>query len=216
MRAFLFINDWPNETKLQCRAPVFSHANSFHLATIETMEITPTALPGVLLINPKVWSDARGFFLESWNESAFERAGLNIHFRQDNYSRSMRNVLRGLHYQLDRPQGKLVRCARGAVFDVAVNLQRSSTAFGRWIGVELSESNHRMLWIPPGFGHGFLVISDEADVIYKTSELYDADSDRAILWNDPDLGIKWPLVDTPIVSAKDANARPLSAAELYS
>ena len=128
----------------------------------------------------------------------------------------MRNVLRGLHYQLNRPQGKLVRCTRGAVFDVAVDLQRNSSAFGRWIGVELSDSNHRMLWIPPGFGHGFLVLSDEADVFYKTSELYDADSDRAILWNDPDLAIKWPLVDTPIVSAKDASARALSAAELYS
>lgn len=180
------------------------------------MEITPTALPGVLLINPQVWRDTRGFFLESWNESTFQRAGLNINFRQDNHSRSVRHVLRGLHYQLTRPQGKLVRCTRGAVFDVAVDLQRTSPTFGRWMGVELSASNYRMLWIPPGFGHGFLVLSDEADVLYKTSELYDAGSDRAVVWNDPELAIQWPLVDTPIVSAKDANALSLSAAELYS
>lgn len=179
------------------------------------MEIVPTALPNVLLIKPQVWTDARGFFLESWNESAFKRAGLDVHFRQDNHSRSVRNAVRGLHYQLNRPQGKLVRCARGAVFDVAVDLRRSASTFGRWLGVELSEINHDMLWIPPGFGHGFLVLSDEADVHYKASELYDADSDRAVLWNDPDLAIKWPLAGTPIVSARDANARALSTAELY-
>ena len=135
------------------------------------MEIAPTALPGVLLIKPKVWSDARGFFLESWNESTFEQAGLNVHFRQDNHSRSVRNVVRGLHYQLNPPQGKLVRCTRGAIFDVAVDLRRSSPTFGAWMAVELSETNHQMLWIPPGFAHGFFALSDEADVHYKASEL---------------------------------------------
>jgi dTDP-4-dehydrorhamnose 3,5-epimerase len=180
------------------------------------MEITSTELPGVLLIKPQVWSDARGFFLESWNESAFELAGLNVHFRQDNHSRSVRNVVRGLHYQLKRPQGKLVRCTRGAIFDVAVDLRRSAPTFGRWIGVELSESNHHMLWIPPSFGHGFLALSDSADVHYKASELYDAASDRVVLWNDPQLAIKWPLSGTPVLSIKDAGAPPLSNAELFS
>lgn len=180
------------------------------------MEIVPTQLPGVLLIKPKVWSDARGFFLESWNESVFERAGLNVHFRQDNHSRSVRNVVRGLHYQLSRPQGKLVRCSRGAIFDVAVDLQRSSPTFGLVVGLELSETNQHMLWIPPGFGHGFLTLSEEADVQYKASELYDAESDRVVLWNDPELQIKWPLVGTPLLSIKDAGAPSFSNAELFS
>lgn len=179
------------------------------------MEITPTELPGVLLIKPKVWSDPRGFFLESWNESVFERAGLNVHFRQDNHSRSVRNVVRGLHYQLNRPQGKLVRCTRGAIFDVAVDLQRSSPTFGLVVGLELSEMNQHMLWIPPGFGHGFLVLSDEADVHYKASELYDAESDRVVLWNDPQFQIKWPLVGAPVLSIKDAGAPPFGNAELF-
>lgn len=178
------------------------------------MEITPTALPDVLLIKPQVWSDDRGFFLESWNESVFERAGLNVHFRQDNHSRSVRNVVRGLHYQLNRPQGKLIRCAHGAVFDVAVDLRRGSRSFGRWIGVELSETNHNMLWIPPGFGHGYLVLSNEADVHYKASELYDANSGRVVLWNDPQLAIEWPLAGTAVLSAKDAGGTLLANAEL--
>lgn len=179
------------------------------------MQIVPTALPDVLLIKPIVWSDARGFFLESWNESAFERAGLNIHFRQDNHSRSVRNVVRGMHYQLERPQGKLIQCSRGAIFDVAVDLRRSAQTFGRWIGVELSEFNHHMLWIPPGFGHGFVVLSDEADVHYKATELYDAKSDRVVRWNDPQLAIEWPLSGTPVLSSKDADAPLLQTAELF-
>lgn len=179
------------------------------------MEITPTAVPDVLLIKPQVWGDARGFFLESWNERVFERAGLNVHFRQDNHSRSLRNVVRGLHYQLERPQGKLVRCTQGAVFDVAVDLRRSSPTFTRWIGVELSDTNHHMLWIPPGFGHGFVVLGHKADVHYKASELYDAESDRVVVWNDSQLGIDWPLAAPPILSAKDADAPRLSEAELF-
>ena len=179
------------------------------------MQIVPTALPDVLLIKPIVWSDVRGYFLESWNETAFERAGLNIRFRQDNHSRSVRNVVRGMHYQLERPQGKLIQCSRGAIFDVAVDLRRSAQTFGRWIGVELSESNHHMLWIPPGFGHGFVVLSDEADVHYKATELYDAKSDRVVLWSDPKLAIEWPVTGTPVLSMKDAGAPPLDNAELF-
>lgn len=178
------------------------------------MEVASTGLPDVLLIKPQVWQDGRGFFMESWNEKAFRRVGLDVHFRQDNHSRSVRHVLRGLHYQLNQPQGKLVRCTRGAVFDVAVDLRRSSAAFGRWVGVELSERNHHMLWIPPGFAHGFLVLSDAADVHYKASELYDAASDRAVLWNDADLAIDWPVSDAPIVSDKDAHAAHFADADL--
>ena len=180
------------------------------------MEITPTALPGVLLIKLQVWNDARGFFLESWNAKKFELAGLDVHFHQDNHSRSVRNVVRGLHYQLNRPQGKLVRCIRGAIFDVAVDLRRSSPTFARWIGVELTETNYQMLWIPPGFGHGFQVLSDGADVNYKASELYDAAADRVVRWNDPQLAIKWPLPEAAVLSGKDASAPLITCAELYS
>ena len=179
------------------------------------MQFVPTELPDVVLIKPKVLADARGFFLESWNEREFERAGLNVRFRQDNHSRSARNVLRGMHYQLQQPQGKLVRCTRGAIFDVAVDLRRNAKTFRRWVGVELSEDNHQMLWIPPGFGHGFVVIAAEADVHYKVSEAYDAASDRVVRWNDPQLAIQWPLTGRPILSAKDAAAPLLDAAELF-
>ncbi len=179
------------------------------------MQIVPTALPDVLLIKPVVWSDARGFFLESWNESEFDRAGLKVHFRQDNHSRSVRNVVRGMHYQLERPQGKLIRCSRGKIFDVAVDLRRSAQTFGHWTGHELSEFNHHMLWIPPGFGHGFVVLSDDADVHYKATELYDAKSDRVVRWSDPQLAIKWPLTGAPVLSMKDAGAPTLDNAELF-
>lgn len=179
------------------------------------MDFLPTGLRDVLLIKPKVWNDARGFFLETWNEQEFQRAGLNVHFRQDNYSRSARNVIRGMHYQLRQPQGKLVRCTRGAIFDVAVDLRRSSGTFGRWVGMELSEFNHHALWIPPGFGHGFCVISDQADVHYKASELYDVASDRVVLWNDPRLGIDWPVSEAPLLSPRDAAAPSLENAELF-
>jgi dTDP-4-dehydrorhamnose 3,5-epimerase len=179
------------------------------------MEFIPTRLPDVVLIKPKVWNDARGFFLEVWNEREFQHAGLNVHFRQDNYSRSVRNVIRGMHYQLRQPQGKLVRCTRGAIFDVAVDLRRSSDTFGRWVGMELSEFNHHALWIPPGFAHGFCVISDRADVYYKASELYDAASDRVVLWNDPQLRIEWPISEAPLLSSRDAGAPSLQDAELF-
>lgn len=179
------------------------------------METAPTALPDVLLIKPKVWSDARGFFLESWNEREFAQAGIDTCFRQDNHSRSVRNVLRGLHYQVRQPQGKLIRCIHGAIFDVAVDLRRGSSTFGRWVGVELSEANQLILWIPPGFAHGFLSLTEQADVLYKTSELYDAACERAVRWNDPDVDIQWPLTTAPILSAKDADAPTLADAKLF-
>nr|MCU0890415.1 dTDP-4-dehydrorhamnose 3,5-epimerase [Sandarakinorhabdus sp.] len=156
------------------------------------MNLIETPLPGVLLIEPRVFGDARGFFLESWNRQSFAEAGLDMDFVQDNHSRSSRGVLRGLHYQLHNPQGKLVRVTQGAVFDVAVDIRRASPHFGRWVGYELSADNHRMLWIPPGFAHGFLVLSDTADFLYKCTTLYDPPSDRGIRWDDPAIGIDWP------------------------
>lgn len=180
------------------------------------MKISDTALPGVLLIEPRVFSDARGFFLESWNRRSFRAAGLDLDFVQDNHSRSARGVLRGLHYQLENPQGKLVRVTQGAVFDVAVDIRRSSPHFGRWVGYELSAENHRMLWIPPGFAHGFLVLSETADFLYKCTSLYDPPSDRGIRWDDPAIGIAWPDAGArPLLSAKDAEARLLADAELF-
>ena len=180
------------------------------------MNFVPTSLPDVLLIVPPIFEDDRGFFLESWNERTFRQAGLDVCFRQDNHSRSARNVLRGLHYQLTQPQGKLVRCVSGAIFDVAVDLRRSSASFGKWVGVELSETNRHMLWIPPGFGHGFLVLSAQADVLYKTTDFFSAESDCAVLWSDPEIGIDWPLDGPPILSRKDADGRRLADAELFS
>ena len=168
------------------------------------MQATPTALPEVLLIQPKVFGDARGFFLESWNEARFNAAvGHEVKFVQDNHSRSARGVLRGLHYQLHpHAQGKLVRCVRGAVFDVAVDLRRSSPNFGRWVGHELTDENHHQLWIPPGFGHGFLVLSDSADFLYKTSGAYAPEHEGAVRWDDPTVGVQWPLDGlTPQLSA---------------
>lgn len=180
------------------------------------MKLVETALPGVLIIEPGVFGDARGFFLESWNSRAFAEAGLALDFVQDNHSRSRRGVLRGLHYQLENPQGKLVRVSLGAVFDVAVDVRRSSPHFGRWVGVELSEDNHRMLWIPPGFAHGFLVLSDSADFLYKCTTHYHAASDRGIRWDDPGIGIAWPDAGTaPLLSGKDAAAPHLAHAEIF-
>lgn len=181
------------------------------------MKVTETDLPGVLLIEPKVFGDARGFFLESWNARAFREAtGVDADFVQDNHSRSARGVLRGLHYQLVRPQGKLVRVVSGAVFDVAVDLRRSSPHFGRWTGVRLDADTHRQLWIPPGFGHGFLVLSETADFLYKTTEYWSPEHDRSLAWNDPDVGVEWPLVGaTPMLAAKDAAAPRLADADLY-
>jgi dTDP-4-dehydrorhamnose 3,5-epimerase len=181
------------------------------------MKVAATILPEVLLIEPKVFGDARGFFLESYSERMFREAtGLDVAFVQDNHSRSVRHVLRGIHYQVVRPQGKLVRVASGAVFDVAVDLRRSSPRFGRWVGAELSAENQRQLWIPPGFGHGFLVLSESADFLYKTTDYWIAEHDRAVRWNDVRLAIDWPLTGAvPIVSAKDGGAPALDAAETF-
>jgi len=182
------------------------------------LQVTPTALPEVLIVEPKVFGDARGFFTESWNEARFNAAlGQDIHFVQDNHSRSSRGVLRGLHYQLDpHPQGKLVRCTSGAVFDVAVDIRRSSANFGRWVGVELTAENHRQLWIPPGFAHGFVVLSETADFLYKTSGRYAPESEGAVRWDDPAIGIAWPLDGiTPQLSAKDIAAPLLTDARTF-
>ncbi len=179
------------------------------------MNVIQTALPDVLILEPQVFGDARGFFLESYNRRRFAELGLPTEFVQDNHSRSARGVLRGLHYQIRQPQGKLVRVVRGAVFDVAVDLRRSSPTFGRWVGVELTEENRRMLWIPPGFAHGFLVLSEHADFLYKTTDFYAPEHERCILWNDPTLAIDWPLDGEPILSAKDKQGRPLSEAEVF-
>jgi dTDP-4-dehydrorhamnose 3,5-epimerase len=180
------------------------------------MEILETPLPGVLRLKPRLFGDARGFFLESWNARTMANAGLDMAFVQDNHSRSAKGVLRGLHYQLANPQGKLVRVARGAVFDVAVDLRRHSPHFGRWWGTLLSDENMEMLWIPPGFGHGFLTLSDTADFLYKCTTLYDPASDRSLAWNDPEIAVAWPIAETPpSLSAKDAAAPRLAAAEVF-
>jgi dTDP-4-dehydrorhamnose 3,5-epimerase len=170
------------------------------------MKLTPTALPEVLVIEPKVFGDERGFFLESWNERAFAQAGIDARFVQDNHSRSARGVLRGLHYQLRHPQGKLMRVVAGRVFDVAVDIRRGSPNFGRWAGVMLDAAEHKLVWIPPGFAHGFCVLSDTADVLYKATDFYAPDDERAIAWNDPDIAVAWPLDGPPSLSAKDARA----------
>src|SRR4051812_23775905 len=173
-------------------------------------------LPGVLLIEPKVFGDARGFFYESWNQRDFDAAvGRPVRFVQDNHSASMRNVLRGLHYQVGRPQGKLVRVVAGEVFDVAVDLRRSSATFGKAVGVRLSADNHRMLWVPEGFAHGFLVLSERAEFLYKATDYYSPEHERSLLWNDPALSIDWPLAGEPQLKPKDASATPLAQAETY-
>ena len=182
------------------------------------LTITPTALPEVLIVEPKVFGDSRGFFTESWNEARFNAAlGQAVHFVQDNHSRSARGVLRGLHYQLDpHAQGKLVRCVNGAVFDVAVDLRAASANFGKWVGFELSAENQRQMWIPPGFAHGFVVISESADFLYKTSGAYAPEAEGAVRWNDPTIGIAWPLDGiTPQLSAKDVAAPLLADAKTF-
>lgn len=182
------------------------------------MKVTATALPEVLLIEPQVFGDARGFFMESWNEERFNAAvGQPIHFVQDNHSRSARGVLRGMHYQLaPHAQGKLVRCVSGAVFDVAVDLRRASPRFGRWVGFELSAENQRQMWIPPGFAHGFLVLSETADFLYKTSGRYAPELEGAVRWDDPAIGIDWPLAgQAPLLSPKDVKAPLLADARTF-
>lgn len=180
------------------------------------MQVVDTAIPDVKLIEPRVFGDARGFFLETWNAKAFADAGLDLHFVQDNHSRSALGVLRGIHFQIERPQGKLVRVLAGAVFDVAVDLRRSSPTFGQWVGYELSAENFRMLWVPPGFGHAFLTLTEHADFAYKCTELYAPPLERSVRWDDPTLGIDWPAhALPPNLSAKDAVAPLLADAEIY-
>jgi len=178
------------------------------------MKVTPTAIADVLIIEPKVFGDQRGFFLESFNQRAFNAAtGTDFNFVQDNHSRSAKNVLRGLHYQVGQPQGKLVRVVRGAVFDVAVDIRPASPTFGKWFGLELSEENHRQLWVPPGLAHGFLVLSDSAEFLYKTTDYYAPEQERCIVWNDSTLGITWPLKGgAPLLSGKDAAGLSFQAA----
>lgn len=179
------------------------------------MEKIPTAIPEVFMIAPKVFGDDRGFFLESYNRRAMAALGIEHDFVQDNHSRSAHGVLRGLHYQLKQPQGKLVRVVAGEIFDVAVDIRRSSPTFGKWVGMTLSAENKRMAWIPPGFAHGFYVTSDIAEVLYKASDYYAPEHERSMLWNDPALGIEWPLAGEPLLSDKDRKGMPLSEAEVY-
>lgn len=179
------------------------------------MHITPTALPDVLLIEPRVFGDERGFFLESWNERTFVAAGLPLTFVQDNHSRSHRGVLRGLHYQIEHAQGKLVRAIVGEVFDVAVDMRRSSPTFGQSMSCVLSAANQRMLWIPPGFAHGFLVMSDVAEFVYKTTDYWYSAHERTLLWNDPALRIDWPAGPAPSLAAKDAAGKPFALADAF-
>ena len=180
------------------------------------MIVTPTALPEVLVLEPKLFGDDRGFFFESYNRRAFHDAtGLDVDFVQDNHSRSAKNVLRGLHYQLEQSQGKLVRATLGSVFDVAVDIRKQSPNFGRWVGMELSAENKKMMWVPPGFAHGFLVLSDFAEFLYKTTDYYAPQHERSILWNDPTIGVQWPLIGAPLLSAKDQTASPLQSAQVF-
>jgi dTDP-4-dehydrorhamnose 3,5-epimerase len=180
------------------------------------MKVTRTEIPNVLLLQPRIFGDERGFFSESWNAREFNSAiGSDVQFVQDNYSRSACGVLRGLHYQIRQPQGKLVSVAQGRVFDVAVDLRKSKPTFGRWIGIELSDDNHRQLWIPPGFAHGYLVLSESADFLYKTTDYYAPEHERCIIWNDPEIAIDWPLDREPVLSAKDRLGLPFSKAEVF-
>jgi len=179
------------------------------------LQRTETSLKDVVVLEPKVFGDARGFFFEAYNETAFRELGLPTRFVQDNQSGSRKGVLRGLHYQLKQPQGKLVRVLQGEIFDVAVDMRRGSAQFGRWFGVTLSAENRKMLWIPPGFAHGFLVTSEFAEVAYKASDFYAPEHERSLLWNDPAIGIEWPLDAEPTLSAKDAAGVPLAQAETY-
>jgi dTDP-4-dehydrorhamnose 3,5-epimerase len=180
------------------------------------MKITPTAIPDILVVEPKIFGDERGFFYESFNKRVWrEKTGLDGSFVQSNHSRSLGGVLRGLHYQLEQAQGKLVRAVVGEVFDVAVDLRKGSSTFGKWVGTYLSAENKRSLWIPPGFGHGFLVLSEVAEFLYDTTEYYAPRHERCIIWNDPDIAIEWPLKEEPVLSAKDTKGVFFKDAEVY-
>lgn len=181
------------------------------------MKFTPTRLPEVVLVEPRVFGDARGFFMETWEAKKFAAGGIDASFVQDNHSVSRQWVLRGLHYQMRQTQGKLVRVTQGEVFDVAVDMRRSSPTFGQWVGEHLSDENKRMLWIPPGFAHGFLVLSERVEFLYKCTDFYDPGSERTLLWNDPEIGIEWPIAAgvEPIVSDKDRVGVPLAKAESF-
>jgi dTDP-4-dehydrorhamnose 3,5-epimerase len=196
-------------------APLKDRTGAYSSGIIRRLNFIETPLPGVILIEPKLFSDDRGFFMETFHSERFAAAGVPTSFVQDNHSRSRRGVLRGLHYQEPNAQGKLVRCTRGTLFDVAVDIRRGSPQFGKWYGIEISEENRRMLWIPPGFAHGFCAMTDDADLVYKCTSLFDANADRCIVWNDPEIGIEWPLRD-PILSEKDAAAPRLAEAVLPS
>jgi len=180
------------------------------------IQVTATALPEVKIIEPKVFGDDRGFFYESFNALEFaEQVEAGVEFVQDNHSRSARGVLRGLHYQIENAQGKLVRVVEGEVFDVAVDIRRSSPNFGKWVGVNLSEKNHRQLWVPPGFAHGFVVLSESAQFLYKTTDYWYQAHERSIVWNDPEIGIDWPIDFEPLLAAKDAAGKHLSEADCF-
>lgn len=179
------------------------------------MKIVPTSIPDVLILEPRVFQDSRGFFFESYNEKVMADIGVSFPFVQDNHSRSCRNVLRGLHYQIEHPQGKLVRTIIGEIFDVAVDLRKKSSTLGKWCGVRISAANRRQLYIPPGFAHGFLVLSEWSEVLYKTTDFWAPEHERCIIWNDEDLGINWPLTGEPVLSAKDRAAVRFAEAELY-
>ena len=180
------------------------------------MKVIETAIPDLLILEPRVFGDDRGFFMESYNSRTFgELTGLVVNFVQDNHSRSSKNVLRGLHYQIKQPQGKLVRVSSGRVYDVAVDLRKSSSTLGQWVGLELSAQNHRQLWVPPGFGHGFVVLSEQADFLYKTTDYYAPEYERCLKWDDPEIGIDWPVDGAPIVSEKDQQGVSLQNAEVF-
>lgn len=179
------------------------------------MQVRASRLPEVLVIEPRVFGDQRGFFKEIYERRRYREIGITAEFVQDNYSRSCRGTLRGLHYQVQHPQGKLLQCLRGEIFDVAVDLRRDSPHFGRWMGETISEANHRQIYVPPGFAHGFYVLSDVADVLYKCTDYYFPEHERSLLWNDPVIGIDWPLAGEPILSAKDRAGTPLAQADCF-
>jgi dTDP-4-dehydrorhamnose 3,5-epimerase len=179
------------------------------------MKLTLTSIPDLLILDPKVFEDERGFFFESYNQRVFEELGVSAQFVQDNHSRSRKGILRGLHYQIKNAQGKLVRAVAGEIYDVAADLRKHSPTFGKWLGFHLSAANKRQIYVPPGFAHGFLVLSDYAEVIYKTTDFYSPQHERCIVWNDPTLGIDWPIEGEPILSPKDAGGASFTQAELF-